>query len=82
MMNPTVRPVTYDELALEILMSSAPKNVKDARLAKLYAEAKNASGPCPECGYAGPHEDNGASQPSELSFCCTNCGTHWDALGV
>ena len=79
-MNSTVRPMTYDALALEILMSSAPGHVKDARLAALYAAAEKADegGPCPDCGNSGPHEDNGRSG-SERSFCCIECGTHWDA---
>jgi hypothetical protein len=81
-MTTTVRPRTYDELALEILVSRAPKKVRDARLHRLYEVARYEGGKCPECGYAGPHEDNGATRASELAFCCGNCGTHWDAHRV
>ena len=34
---------------------------------------------CPECGAAGPHEDNGQTFASgDLSYCCSQCSTHFD----
>jgi transposase-like protein len=33
---------------------------------------------CPECEQEGPHADNGG-RGVHLSFCCSECGTHFDA---
>jgi transposase-like protein len=38
--------------------------------------------PCPACGHEGPHDDNGASRRSDLSYCCCACGAHFDAEAV
>jgi len=32
---------------------------------------------CPECGDAGPKDDNG-QRGMEMSFCCGACGAHFD----
>lgn len=37
---------------------------------------------CPECGHMGPHEDNGSRRLRDLSYCCGDCGTHFDAAQV
>lgn len=55
---------------------------RDRKLAALLTHVKNvAEGrlPCPDCGDEGPHDDNGATRRSELSYCCRACGMHFDA---
>jgi ribosomal protein L37AE/L43A len=42
---------------------------------KMYREGHR----CPECQAKGPHDDNGR-RGEELSWCCTACGNHWDAV--
>jgi hypothetical protein len=73
--------MTYDEAALRILLNPSSPARQQAALtalaAKGRAEVANRM-PCPECGDRGPHDDNGLTG-EELSFCCRNCGTHWDA---
>lgn len=32
---------------------------------------------CPECGAHGPHDDNGMAG-EELTWCCHECGAHFD----
>lgn len=33
---------------------------------------------CPECGSAGPHEDNGVSKDAKLFTWLCDCGTQWE----
>jgi hypothetical protein len=35
---------------------------------------------CPECGFEGPHDDNGAATKTHRSFVCASCGLSFDAL--
>lgn len=45
---------------------------------KLLIRARRGRLPCPDCNFAGPHEDNG-HEGEHLVFLCTNCGMHFDA---
>lgn len=36
-----------------------------------------AAPPCPGCGKAGPHEDNG-QEGRERALLCTDCGEQWE----
>jgi transposase-like protein len=74
--------MTYDSLAVRILLSDAPEHVKRAQLAAASRRASDEINnvlACPECGARGPHDDNGARRRSELSYCCCECGTQFDA---
>jgi len=72
--------MTYDELAVEILMGGGSEQSKQAKLSKLAKQAKarlENRVSCPECGNEGPHEDNGATG-AHKSYLCTNCGCCFD----
>ncbi len=70
------RSMDYDGLALEIMLSSAPKEERKQQLAALAKQANCALGlECPECGDT-EVEDNGCSGAS-LTNLCTNCGHQW-----
>jgi len=76
----TAKRPTADELAVEILLSDAPEDVKQARLTAAAKEASDIAHnrfPCPECGHEGPHEDNGGVG-IHLAYCCAKCGEHFD----
>jgi len=74
--------MTYDEMAVEILMGPGLVKTKQSKLSKL---AKQAAArlenrvECPECGHEGPHEDNGCSG-SQKSYLCSGCGCCFDAV--
>jgi transposase-like protein len=73
--------MTYDEMAVEIMIGPGSAKSRQAKLSKLAKQAKvEVEGrlPCPECGDEGPHDDNGATRRSQVSFCCNQCGTHFD----
>ena len=72
---------TIDGEFLAIMLSDKPKATKARELAALKKVAAEQRGEaeCPDCGDAGPHDDNGAARRSELSWCCRACGTHFDA---
>lgn len=68
-----------DVMALRILMG--PEKGRQAKLTALANQVKayiENRVECPECGSMGPHDDNGC-RASELVFCCTSCGCHFDA---
>ena len=41
---------------------------------------RNRMSKCPECGAAGPHDDNGETNENYLSFSCNSCGMSFDAI--
>lgn len=49
--------------------------------AALLSAARRGQLPCPDCGYAGPHDHNGESG-DDLTFCCSKCGMHFDSIVV
>lgn len=70
------RPIAdVDALRLLLAGGSDAQFERLARAAGMQTERE-----CPECGAAGPHEDNGAVRPADLSFCCSECGCHFDAI--
>lgn len=75
--------MTYDELAVEVLLGPGSEKQKQAKLSKLAKQARDRLEnriECPECGHKGPHDDNGRTG-SQRSYCCCNCGTHFDEEG-
>lgn len=73
--------MTYDEMAVEVLLGEGTPSEKQAKLTKLAVQAKDQLEnriPCPDCGNAGPHDDNGMTG-LQLSYCCSDCGMHFDA---
>lgn len=67
---------TFDQEALRIMLSNAPKAARDAELAALRARAREVFGEqCPECNALDP-EDNGCSG-SHAVYRCTECGHQW-----
>jgi transposase-like protein len=74
--------MTYDEMAVEIMLGPGSKKAKQAKLSKLAKQAKARLEnriECPECGNEGPHEDNGCSG-SQKSYLCTACGCCFDEV--
>ncbi len=72
-----------DVLYLEIMLGDEPG--KQRRVQALATQARalvEGRRECPECADRGPHDDNGATRLSELSWCCRACGTHFDAEEV
>jgi hypothetical protein len=73
--------MTPNQAALEILLDPAlSPATRDHKLEVLFRHVTNMVEnriPCPECGDMGPHDDNGRQH--DLSYCCSNCGTQWDA---
>lgn len=70
------RSVTYDSLALGIMLSDAPASKRNAKLAALRQHAAHATGEtCPDCGGTDT-QDNGASG-SQLVNLCVGCGHQW-----
>lgn len=75
--------MTYDQMAVRILLGSGSDKAKQEKLSKLAKQAKDRLEnrvACPECGDEGPHDDNGRTG-SQRSFCCCACGTHFDEEG-
>jgi transposase-like protein len=71
---------TADQLCARILMANIPEADRKRRLQALASSMKVAMGHCcPSCGSSGPHEDNGMTRRSELTYLCTSCGHQWDA---
>lgn len=82
-MRTKMKTVTYDELALQVLLSKDSRPEQDKKLAALARHANEfltRTMPCPECGSTEQHEDNGCSG-FDLSLLCTECGTTWEPLG-
>lgn len=73
--------MAFDEMTLRAMLNPDPKK-RTAELARLtaWAERMHGGGACPDCGDAGPHDDNGAARASELAFCCRACGMNFDAV--
>lgn len=73
--------MTLDEMALRVMLNPDPRKRAGelARLAR-WAEQMHGGGACPDCGDAGPHDDNGAVRASELAFSCRACGMCFDAV--
>lgn len=74
--------MTFDQLALSIMLSTDSPARKQARLTALAKQARgllSGEAACPCCGSHGPHEDNGASRVSELTYLCVTCGEQFDA---
>lgn len=63
---------TADQKALRMLLSG-----DSAGLVKLAGQMSGAV-ECPDCGHAGPHDDNGDRQ--DLSYLCAGCGFTFDAV--
>lgn len=76
---------TYDEMVVvDVLLNKGALPEKQRALSALAAQAAahlENRVDCPECGDSGPHDDNGMSG-SELTYCCTSCGAHFDACEV
>jgi hypothetical protein len=70
--------ISYDSLAVSILLSKSSPKAKQAQLKKLAARASGQR-ECPECGTVAVHEDNGCTG-EELSWCCIECGCHFDEV--
>lgn len=72
-----------DGLYLEIMLGNDPGRQRRVAVLKDQADAVlSGRRECPECGDAGPHDDNGATRLSDLSWCCRACGTHFDEQEV
>jgi hypothetical protein len=72
--------MTYDQMALKILLGGGSETTKQAALKRLASDGRaalNGRHECPRCGFSGPHDDNGLSG-SMQSFMCV-CGEQWDA---
>lgn len=69
---------TADAMALDIILSNAPKRVRDARLAALLKAANASIGVlCPHCGASEDAiQDNSASGP-HLVYLCIRCEHQW-----
>lgn len=74
---------TLDVVAAELLMRPDANGQRVRNLLAALARAANkvARPSCPACGSVRV-DDNGATRPSELSFCCADCGEHFDAEPV
>ncbi len=68
--------VSYDEAAVSMFLEGDSAGITN--LAVKAAARVEARVECPECGDEGPHDDNGRVG-SELSYCCSVCGTCFDA---
>lgn len=64
------------ELAMRKLLPLPPAKLEAA--AKSYNDVLNGTIECPECGHAGPHEDNGATG-NHQSWLCAGCHMVFDA---
>lgn len=76
--------MTYDKMAVGVLLGPGSEKSKQARLTNLAKQASDRLEnrvECPECGSMGPHDDNNQTGAS-LSYCCTSCGSHFDAESV
>jgi len=72
---------SWDGLAVRVMLGSGSLKAKQAQLAQLAKRAKDQLEnrvECPECGHKGPHDDNGQTGV-HLSYCCCNCGAHFDS---
>lgn len=71
------QPITLDEAAMQILISSGLQ--VHARLKALKKQADRYHGNvCPECD-GKDIDDNGATRMSERTYLCNDCGHQWDA---
>lgn len=70
---------TYDERAVELLLAGDQAGVE--RLAREARDFLENRVECPACGSKGPHDDNGCTG-EDLSYCCTECGEHFDAVDL
>lgn len=52
------------------------------KLARLVTVTLADCAVCPECGHLGPHGTNGGTRRVDLSYCCAECGMHFDAEEV
>lgn len=71
--------MTYDELAVEILLGEGTPELKLVKLGQAKRQAKahlENRFECPDCSHAGPHEDNN-ERGAEFALACTGCGTHF-----
>jgi hypothetical protein len=64
--------MSYDELAVLVLLGKGTAQQKQAKLAQLTKRANNEVA-CPDCGHEGPHDDNG-ERGEEFALGCTGCG--------
>jgi transposase-like protein len=71
--------MTYDQMAIEILISDRTPTERAAALEKLARHAKGER-TCPNCGTTDVHEDNGATRADELTWLCTRCGEQFDEV--
>lgn len=63
----------YDATALCIMLSDAPRSVREKALEELRQSADVDDGiRCPNCDEQEAIESNG-----RRGFCCTSCGTQW-----
>lgn len=67
--------MTLDELAVRLMLDNNYRGLE--RLARRVAEPMA----CPACGGTDV-QDNGETDRRYLSYCCTDCGEHWDAMRV
>lgn len=57
--------------AVEMLLDGDQAGL--TRLASRLSDAIRNRFACPECGHAGPHDDNGRSG-EDFALCCSGCG--------
>lgn len=71
---------TADSMALDMLLRGDRAGL--ARLAKRVRDAAENRVECPDCGDAGPHDDNGLSTGHyDFTMCCRACGCHFGNEG-
>jgi hypothetical protein len=73
--------VSFDQLAVQVLLSKGSQAQKQRLLKELSAQvtaAVHKTHACPDCGSTAPKEDNGIP-PSDFdySLLCLDCGESW-----
>jgi hypothetical protein len=72
---------TADAMALEIFLVGGPNTQEKLTALRCKCDNMTNGGACPNCGFMGPHDDNGCSG-ANLTFLCRSCSWQWDAINV
>jgi hypothetical protein len=72
----TAKRMHPNEEAFRLLLAGDKAGLR--RLAAKLRRANSNNLPCPACGSASDHDDNGERGPERM-LCCADCGEHFDA---